>query len=76
MFVPYAIMKFEQNRMVQTTKNLELCDKKKKKKKKKKGGGGMYFLYNKNNHCAIGLSIPAFYGQSPQYFGESTGYRL
>ena len=29
--------KFEQNRMVQTTRNFELLDKKKKKKKKKNG---------------------------------------
>ena len=30
------LVKFEQNRMVQTTRNFELFDKKKKKKKKKK----------------------------------------
>ena len=31
------LVKFEQNRMVQTTRNFELFDQKKKKKKKKTG---------------------------------------
>ena len=41
------LLKFEQNRMVQTTQNFELFDKKKKKKKKKKNPQVFMTIFNK-----------------------------
>ena len=44
------LVKFEQNRMVQTTRNFELFDKKKKKKKKKKAFFFQPFLTKRWRH--------------------------